>query len=31
MRELVFMPDAWQHLGWWAENDLKALKKIHAL
>lgn len=31
MRELVFMPDAWTDLGWWVQNDLKAVKKIHAL
>jgi toxin YoeB len=31
MLELVFMPKAWQDLGWWVQNDLKALKKIHTL
>jgi toxin YoeB len=31
MRELLFMPKAWQDLGWWIQNDLKALKKIYSL
>jgi toxin YoeB len=31
MRELHFMPKAWQDLGWWMKNDLKAVKKIYAL
>lgn len=31
MRDLEFMPQAWQDLGWWVKNDIKAIKKIHAL
>lgn len=31
MLELVFMPKAWEDIGWWVKTDLKALKKIHAL
>jgi len=31
MLELVFMPNAWLHMGWWVQNDIKTLKKIHAL
>ena len=31
MRELHFMPHAWQDLGWWMKNDLKMVKKIYAL
>ena len=31
MRELLFMPKAWQDLGWFVQNDLKAVKKIHTL
>ncbi len=31
MREIHFMPKAWQDLGWWAKNDLKAVKKIYEL
>ncbi|WP_258135965.1 Txe/YoeB family addiction module toxin [Mucilaginibacter phenanthrenivorans] len=31
MRELHFMPKAWQDLGWWVKNDLKGVKKIHSL
>ncbi len=28
MHELVFMPKAWADIGWWVQNDLKALKKF---
>jgi toxin YoeB len=31
MLNLLFMPKAWDDLGWWANNDSKALKKIHSL
>ena len=31
MAELVFMPDAWQDLGWCIQNDMKQVKKIYAL
>jgi toxin YoeB len=31
MRELLFMPKAWQDLGWWVKNDIKIIKKIHNL
>ena len=31
MHELHFMPKAWDDLGWWVQNDLKTVKKIHAL
>ncbi len=31
MRNIVFMPKAWQDLGWWAKNDIKVIKKIYAL
>jgi len=31
MRELHFMPKAWQDLGWWMKNDIKAVKKIYGL
>ena len=31
MAELVFMPKAWADIGWWAQTEPKALKKIHAL
>lgn len=31
MRELLFMPKAWQDLGWWMQNDLKVVKKIYNL
>ena len=31
MRELVFMPKAWEDLGWWMQNDLKLVKKIYNL
>jgi Txe/YoeB family toxin of Txe-Axe toxin-antitoxin module len=27
MRNLVFMPKAWQDLGWWIKNDIKNVKK----
>lgn len=29
MRELLFMPKAWQDLGWWIRNDIKNVKKIY--
>lgn len=31
MRELLFMPKAWQDLGWLVKNDIKTIKKIHNL
>jgi toxin YoeB len=31
MREIHFMPKAWQDLGWWVKNDIKAVKKIYEL
>ena len=31
MRELLFMPKAWQDLGWWVKNDLKTVRKIYTL
>ena len=31
MRDLHFMPKAWEDLGWWMKNDLKAVKKIYTL
>jgi toxin YoeB len=31
MRNLVFMPKAWQDLGWWMKNDIKNVKKIYNL
>lgn len=31
MLELVFMPKAWQDLGWWMKNDVKMVKKIYSL
>ncbi len=31
MREIYFMPKAWQDLGWWVKNDLKTVKKIYTL
>ncbi len=31
MHELVFMPKAWQDLGWWMKNDVKMVKKIYQL
>jgi len=31
MHELVFMPKAWQDMGWWVQNDLKIVKKIYSL
>ena len=31
MLELVFMPKAWEDIGWWVKTDSKALKKIHSL
>jgi toxin YoeB len=29
MREIHFMPKAWQDLGWWMQNDMKVVKKIY--
>ena len=29
MLNLLFMPKAWQDLGWWVQNDLKTVKKIY--
>jgi toxin YoeB len=31
MYDLVFMPKAWQDLGWWIKNEVKTVKKIHTL
>ncbi|MBK8722627.1 MAG: Txe/YoeB family addiction module toxin [Saprospiraceae bacterium] len=31
MFEIHFMPNAWKDLGWWVQNDLKTLKKIHSI
>jgi toxin YoeB len=31
MRDIHFMPKAWQDLGWWVKNDIKAVKKIYEL
>ncbi len=31
MRELHFMPKAWDDLGWWIKNDIKTVKKIYSL
>lgn len=31
MRELRFNTHAWEELGWWVANDLKKVKRIHAL
>ena len=31
MRSIFFMPKAWQDLGWWIKNDIKAVKKIYSL
>lgn len=31
MLNLLFMPKAWQDLGWWMKNDIKAVKKIYSL
>jgi toxin YoeB len=31
MREIHLMPKAWQDLGWWVKNDIKAIKKIYEL
>ena len=31
MRELRFDTNAWEELGWWVANDLKKIKRIHAL
>jgi Txe/YoeB family toxin of Txe-Axe toxin-antitoxin module len=27
MLELMFMPKAWQDLGWWVKNEIKTVKK----
>lgn len=31
MRDILFMPKAWQDLGWWVHNDPKIVKKIYTL
>ena len=31
MLNLLFMPKAWQDLGWWMKNDIKNVKKIYNL
>ena len=31
MRDLLFMPKAWQDMGWWVQNDIKTVKKIYSL
>ena len=31
MRNIHFMPKAWQDLGWWMQNDIKTVKKIYNL
>ncbi len=31
MRKILFMPKAWQDLGWWMQNDMKVVKKIYKL
>ncbi len=31
MLELVFMPKAWEDLGWWIQYDIKTVKKIYAV
>lgn len=31
MHDVLFMPKAWQDLGWWVQNDIKTIKKIHSL
>lgn len=31
MRKIFFSPEAWEELGWWAANDLKIVRRIHAL
>ena len=31
MREILFMPKAWNDLGWWMQNDIKSVKKIYSL
>jgi toxin YoeB len=31
MPDLLFMPNAWDNLGWWIKNDLKTMKKIYSL
>lgn len=31
MLSILFMPKAWDDLGWWAKNEPKNLKKIHSL
>jgi toxin YoeB len=31
MLELMFMPKAWQDLGWWVKNELKTVKKTYSV
>ncbi|MFN5444563.1 MAG: Txe/YoeB family addiction module toxin [Crocinitomicaceae bacterium] len=31
MLELMFMPKAWQDLGWWVKNEIKTVKKIYSV
>lgn len=31
MREIHFMPKAWQDLGWWVQHDMKMVKKIYTV
>lgn len=31
MHNLLFMPKAWEDMGWWIKNDLKMVKKIYSL
>jgi toxin YoeB len=31
MLDLVFLPKAWQDLGWWVKEDIKAVKKIYSV
>lgn len=31
MLELMFMPKAWQDLGWWVRNEIKTVKKIYSV
>ena len=31
MLELMFMPKAWQDLGWWIKNEIKTVKKIYSV
>jgi len=31
MYNLLFMPKAWEDMGWWIKNDLKTVKKTYSL